>query len=109
MKNCSSSKSSKSREAEYRLILFIAGEEPNSRAARENLAAFCSSRLKDRWEVEIVDVLAEYERAAEESILVTPTLVIRHVETTQILIGTLSDRKILQRVLGLKGSLHDRE
>lgn len=98
-------KPSLEKEADYRLTLFVAGNETNSRLAKVNLASLCDSRLPGRCEVEVVDVLEEFGRAVEESILVTPTLVVRHAGTSRTVIGNLSDREKLMTALGLEVSI----
>src|SRR5689334_16805888 len=56
------------------LRLYVAGDAPNSTAARANLKRLLESRQPDSYSVEIVDCLAEPLRAIEEGVFVTPTL-----------------------------------
>jgi len=53
-------------EIKCRFILFVAGDEPNSRAARGNLAELCNEDLHGRCEVAIVDVLQDFAAASGE-------------------------------------------
>ncbi|MFO8013735.1 MAG: circadian clock KaiB family protein [Phycisphaerae bacterium] len=92
------------RPPEYRLILFVAGEEPNSRAARENLNQVCTSDLHGRCHVCIVDVLEDFAAAAKHQVLVTPTLLVTEPEPSVMVIGNLSDHKKVRRALRLEGS-----
>ena len=85
----------------YRMILFLAGEEPNSRMARANLASLCEEDLAGRCDVEIVDVLEDYAAATEHSILVTPTLLVLEPGPAVTVVGNLSDRQRVRTALRL--------
>lgn len=100
MTQVSNRKPSLAKEADYRLTLFVAGNETNSCLARSNLESLCDSVLPGRCVIEVVDVLEDFGRAIEERILVTPTLVIRHDGTLRTVIGNLSDRDKLITALG---------
>lgn len=86
----------------YRMHLFVAGEEPNSRRARENLAAMCADRLSEDCDVEIVDVLENFQAALDMGIYVTPALVITRPEPRVTVFGNLSDTRRLLDALGLE-------
>ncbi|MBL7062988.1 MAG: circadian clock KaiB family protein [Anaerolineae bacterium] len=77
--------------AEYILRLFVAGDEPNSRRAKENLARLCESHLKDRYELEIVDVFQDYQAALDHNVLITPTLLLVIPAPPARIAGDLSD------------------
>ena len=85
-----------------RMILFVAGREPNSELARENLARIGAGR-DERWDVEIVDVLEDYEKALGYNILVTPCLVVLEPEPRVTIVGTLRDRAKVKAALRLQG------
>ena len=86
--------------AQYRLTLFVAGDEPNSRAAKANIAVLCEQDLKGRCVLEIVDVLENFEAASEKGILVTPTLYVSAPAPTTV-IGNLNDRQRVRAALQL--------
>jgi circadian clock protein KaiB len=88
--------------AQYALRLYVAGALPNSVQAEHNLRAVCEERLPGRHSIEVVDFLEEPERALEDGVLVTPTLVKLAPEPQRTIIGTLSDRAMLLRALGLR-------
>jgi len=70
--------------------LYVAGGTSNSMQAIANFKVICAQHLSDRYELEIVDVIREPERALADGILMTPTLVkIAPAPITRI-IGTLS-------------------
>ena len=85
----------------YRLILFVAGDERNSRIARENLDRICTEELDGACQVQVVDVLEDFTKAAAHQILLTPALVVVEPEPETIVIGNLSDRQKVRTALGL--------
>jgi circadian clock protein KaiB len=84
-------------EAEtYRLRLFVAGDEPNSKTARENLTRICETALDGRYELEVVDVLEDFEAALDCGLVVTPALMLVSPLPSATVFGDLSDtRKVL--------------
>jgi len=88
----------------FRMRLFLAGDEPNSRLARQNLDQFCETYLKDRYEVEVVDVFHDFRLAIEFRVLVTPALMLVEPKGEQMLFGNLSDTGKLLEALGIKGA-----
>jgi circadian clock protein KaiB len=98
----SPSATAKAGAAHYHLRLYVAGTLPNSQQAVSNLRAVCEERLPGRHSIEVIDFLEEPERALEDGVLVTPTLVILAPAPQRTVIGTLSDRAALLRALGLR-------
>jgi circadian clock protein KaiB len=88
--------------AQYDLRLYVAGTLPNSLQAVNNLRAVCEERLPGRHSIEVIDFLDEPERALDDGVLVTPTLVKVAPAPQRTIIGTLSDRGALLRALGLR-------
>lgn len=86
---------------EVHFRLYIAGQSPNSRLAVANLAALCDTYLAGRCETEIVDVFHHPERALEDSIFLTPQLVILSPLPVQSIIGNLSHAEVLLQALNL--------
>lgn len=76
-----------------RLRLYVAGNAPNSLSAVANAKSICEEHFALRHELEIVDLLAEPQRALADGIIVTPTLLKLSPEPVQRLIGNLSDTK----------------
>ena len=91
-------------ETHYRLILFVAGEEPNSRAARRNLAEICENELHGRCDVQVVDVLEDFTAAAEHNVLVTPTLLVVEPDPKLTIVGNLSNHAKVRSALRLESS-----
>jgi len=75
----------------YILRLFVAGDEPNSRRAKENLTRLCESHLKGRYELEIVDVFQDYQAALDNNVLITPTLLLVIPAPPARVVSDLSD------------------
>ncbi len=91
-----------------RFRLFVAGESPNSLQAVANLRALCDADLAGRHEVEIVDLMQTPERALEENILLTPTLVKVAPGPVLRIVGALTDRDVLRRALSLSAGSKSR-
>lgn len=86
----------------YLLRLYVTGNTPRSLRAVINARALCEERLAGRYELEVVDIHREPERAREARIVVAPTLVRELPWPPQRIIGDLlSDREGLIFALGL--------
>lgn len=80
-------------EAEkYKLCLYIAGKTQKSNRAIENLKKYCEEELKDRYAVEIIDLLEHPHLAEGEQIIAVPTLIKKLPAPVRVLIGDLSDK-----------------
>lgn len=90
-----------SRHYQFTFWLYVAGNSPNSVLAINNLAAFCRDNLEDRFELKIIDVFLEPERALKEGIFLTPTLVVLTPPPVRKIVGTLSQLQTVLRILGL--------
>ena len=60
---------------QFSFRLFVAGDARNSAQAVVNLDGLCREHLAGRHKIEIVDVFREPQRALDEGIFMTPTLV----------------------------------
>lgn len=86
--------------SKYILTLYVTGTSPRTKIAIDNLNRICSQELEGRYELEIVDVLENPQRAEDEKILATPTLIKQLPPPLRRVIGDLSDKdKVL---LGLE-------
>jgi circadian clock protein KaiB len=86
--------------SKYILTLYVTGTSPRTRVAIDNLNRICKQELDGRYELEIVDVLEHPQRAEDERILATPTLIKQLPPPLRRVIGDLSDKnKVL---LGLE-------
>lgn len=76
----------------YKLKLFVSGQTTRSRRAIENLRRICEDNLDCVYELVVIDVLEDPQRAEEEKIMATPTLVKELPPPMRRIIGDLSDR-----------------
>jgi circadian clock protein KaiB len=85
----------------YLLRLFITGASPNSIRAVENLTAICEKHLKDKYQLEIIDVHQQPELAIDEDIIALPLLIKKAPGSVRRLIGDMSDTNKVLKGLGL--------
>jgi len=86
------------------LRLYLAGEGPNSSAARANLERLLSRVDGSTYSLEVVNCLRDPLRALEQGVLVTPTLVRVQPEPVVTIIGTLRDARGVMEMLGLRSA-----
>jgi circadian clock protein KaiB len=84
------------------LRLYVAGDGPNSTAARGNLRRLLATMDPATYSVEIIDCLRDPMRALAEGILVTPTTVRCEPQPVVTVIGSLSDAARVRDALGIK-------
>jgi circadian clock protein KaiB len=85
----------------YILRLFMAGNEPNSKQARENLKRLQETHLKMAHKKEIVDVLEDFQTALENNVLVTPCLILASPLPKVTVFGNLSNTEKVLAALRL--------
>lgn len=85
-------KEAKPKVAKFALRLYVTGQTPRSVRAIENLRNFCGKFLKDRFELEVIDIYQQPALAAEVQILAAPTLIKSHPLPVRRLVGDLSDQ-----------------
>ncbi len=90
-----------SRRAVHKFRLFVADGADNSVQAKANLAAICHAHLPGRYEIEVVDVFRDPERALAEGVFMTPTLVRLSPSPVRRIIGTLAQTQTVVQTLGL--------
>ena len=88
------------RLSKYILTLYVTGTSPRTKVAIENLNQICKQELDGRYDLEIVDVLEHPQRAEDEKILATPTLIKQLPPPLRRVIGDLSDKEKV--LLGLE-------
>lgn len=87
--------------AAFQFELYVAGNVPRSRTAIRALRDLCEERLRGRYELVVIDVLAHPERAERARILATPTLLKLSPAPRVRIIGDLSLRANVLAGLGL--------
>lgn len=85
----------------YVLRLFITGILPNSARAVINIKAICEKYLKDRYELEIIDIYQQPQLALTEEIIAVPVLIKKSPLPEKRMIGDLSDVEKVLKGLGL--------
>ena len=79
--------------------LFITGRTPRSEVAIANLKRFCEDSLDGEYELEVIDVVDDPERAESEHIIATPTLIREIPPPALRIIGDLSDQDRVKDML----------
>jgi circadian clock protein KaiB len=85
----------------HKFRLYVADDTMNSAQATANIQALCKEHLPDRYEIEIVDVFKEPQRAILEGIRMTPTLLKLAPLPMRRIVGTLVDKQRVLATLGL--------
>jgi circadian clock protein KaiB len=75
---------------QFRLCLYIAGDNRKSQTAIENLKKYCAEHLKGQYTIEVVDLLKHPHLAEGDQIIATPTLIKKLPSPVRILVGDLS-------------------
>lgn len=73
------------------LRLYVAGHAMRSLTAIANLQAICEEHLPDKHHIEVIDVIADPERASTDQILALPTLIRALPPPVRKIIGDLSN------------------
>ncbi len=79
------------KETIWELRLYIAGNTPKSNLALTNLKKYCEEHLKDKYTIEVIDLLTHPQLAEGDQILAVPTLVKKVPEPIRKIIGDLSN------------------
>ena len=59
----------------YVLRLYIAGNNPRSQTAVDNVKKICEEYLKGRYELEVVDIYQDHSKNPVDLVLAVPTLI----------------------------------
>src|SRR5450759_2128335 len=84
---------STSRQAKYVLCLYVSGSTSKSALAVENIKRICEQHLKNRYDLEVIDIYQQPNLARDEQIVAVPTLIKRLPLPLRRLIGDMSDLK----------------
>ncbi|MCF8083230.1 MAG: circadian clock KaiB family protein [Deltaproteobacteria bacterium] len=83
----------------YALRLFVAGNAPNSRIAKENLRRLLRDfPSEDVVDLDIVDVMDNPDAALSHGVFVTPALQVIEPGLETLIFGNLSDQEVLKRL-----------
>jgi circadian clock protein KaiB len=84
---------SHSRQERYVLRLYVSGSTLKSARAVENIKRICEQHLKNRYDLEVIDIYQQPNLARDEQIVAVPTLIKRSPPPLRRLIGDLSNLK----------------
>lgn len=90
------------KRSQYKFRIYIAGDAPNSALAQTNLAILCRAHLPGRHSIEVVDVFREPQRALDDGIFITPTLIKLAPAPVRKIAGTLNRTLTVLLALGLE-------
>ena len=85
----------------HKFMLFVSGMSVKSGHAIENLRRICDTYLPDNYELEIVDISRDKELALLHQIVAIPTLIKIHPAPRKIILGDLSDKEKVLKILNL--------
>ena len=78
--------------ARYVLRLYVTGMTPRSVRSVKNLQAICDEYLKDRYELEVIDIYQQPVLTKGEQIIAAPTLIKKLPPPMRRIIGDMSNR-----------------
>ena len=107
-KKPSSAGARKADDKKWVLRLYIAGTTPKAVAALANLKALCEEHLKDRYTIEVIDLLKDPQLAEGDQILATPTLVRALPTPIKKIIGNLASSERVLVGLDLRPQLTEK-
>lgn len=90
-------------DARYILRLYVTGMTPRSQKAIENIKEISEEHLAGRYDLEVIDIFQQPERAQEAQVVATPTLIKQFLPLPlQKLIGDMSDKERVLIGLGIQ-------
>ena len=93
---------SPSRQAKYLLRLYVSGSTLKSSRAVENIKRVCEKHLKNRYDLEVIDIYQQAKLARDQQIVAVPMLIKRLPLPLRRLIGDMSDQEKVLFGLDLK-------
>jgi len=95
--------------AKLKLRLYVTGKTAQSERAISNLRDIIEKDLKDKYVLEIIDILENPQLAEDEKIMATPTLLKELPPPLRKIIGDLSDREKVLLGLDLRNIIKEGE
>ena len=92
---------SHSRQRKYVLRLYVSGSTLKSARAVENIKRICEQYLKNRYNLEVIDVYQQVDLARGDQIVAVPTLIKRRPLPMRRFIGDLSNTEAVLSGLSL--------
>jgi len=85
----------------YIFCLFVSGKSLNSARAVVNIKAICEKYLKNRCELEIIDIYQHPDLAITEQLVALPVLIKKFPIPEKRIVGDLSNTEEVLKGLGL--------
>jgi circadian clock protein KaiB len=82
--------------------LYVAGTSERSTRAIQNAKQICDEHLPGRYELEVIDIFKQTDRARDDQIVAVPTLIKKLPAPLKRFIGDLSDRDVVLVGLDVK-------
>jgi circadian clock protein KaiB len=92
----------KSQGKKYVLRLYVAGTTPRSLRAISNIRKICEEHLRERYDLEVIDIYQQLSLAKGEQIIAAPTLVKKLPLPLRKFIGDMADQEQILVGLDLK-------
>jgi len=89
-------------DARYVLRLYVTGMTPRSQKAIESIKEISEEHLAGRYDLEVIDIYQQPERAQEAQVVATPTLIKQLPLPLRKLIGDMSDKDRVLVGLGIQ-------
>lgn len=89
--------------ARFAFQIYVVGGTSRGRRAVENLRELCEAHAGDDFELEVIDVLTQADRAEDARILATPTVVKLAPLPRRRVVGDLSEAGLAAIALDLAG------
>jgi len=93
---------SRARPAKYLLRLYVSGSTLKSSRAIENIKRVCEQHLKNRYDLEVIDIYQQAQLARDQQIVAVPMLIKRLPLPLRRLIGDMSNQEKVLFGLDLK-------
>jgi circadian clock protein KaiB len=84
-------KAKESDKQKYVLRLYVAGMNPQSSQAIQNITRICEEHLKGRYDLQIIDIYQQPALAQSEQIIAVPTLIKKLPLPLRKFIGNMAD------------------
>jgi circadian clock protein KaiB len=94
--------SSPSHHTKYVLRLYVSGSTLKSARAVENIKRVCEQHLKNRYDLEVIDVYQQANLVGDDQIVTVPTLIVRLPPPRRRVMGDLSNQQNVLLGLGLR-------
>jgi circadian clock protein KaiB len=93
---------SPSRHTKYVLRLYVSGSTLKSARAVANIKRVCEQHLKNRYDLEVIDVYQQANLVGDDRVVTLPALMIRLPPPRRRVTGDLSNQENVLLALGLR-------